>query len=247
MITFAIAFFLFFVCLLANLVCRLYITFKGSVYGMSNIMYISFVLILLLLFLIPSFVFPVLVLHLEWNEPVLPQWFLQYAYYATFSFLGLFMMGSALAVYYFTRNLDQLATARNISLQKLAVDEEGIALDRMQQRMIDVAARYVLLFVIATLSTMLATVLSFMINFDSGLRDIGFSIDSCINLLCLSLQFAFAHEQYQKCCGCCDVWCRDLISRRTRRALHMHSIHVMKSRIPSESSEATDTYTLMSI
>merc|ERR1711879_124705 len=85
-----------------------------------------------------------------------------------------------------------------------------------------------MLFLIAIASSILST--SMMITVDSlRFRANFFSIDSCVNLWCIYLQFSFANNHLKRCCGCCDEKCRDFTSRRTRKMIHELALSVETS------------------
>lgn len=225
----------FFVLLLTNLVLRLHITFQGSIYKMSKYMYFSFFVILSLLMTIPILFWPVFIIIIVYfyggvaSHNDVPDSLMTIAYDVVVSFFILFFIGSALAVYYFVHNLIKVATARRISvLENRTFDME---LDQKQMLMCDLSARYVWLFVVATLSTVVLGAAFNVVSYESGIRNIVFPIDSCINLWCLVLQFAFAKEHYRRCCGWCDRCCRELITARTR------SIQIKRNRLQSQTTD----------
>merc|ERR1712045_121383 len=45
----------------------------------------------------------------------------------------------------------------------------------------------------------------------------------CVNLWCLYLQFAFAATSYQRCCGWCDIRCRDCGRNRMKTLIYRNS------------------------
>jgi len=145
-------------------------------------------------------------------------------------FLILFFVGSAMAVAFFVNNLSELAESRSISLRNLAVAEDDVALDKSQQKLSDLAARYLLLFGFATTSTILCFALTFV---EYNVFATFFVIDHCINLICLYLQFAFAQKEYNALCGCLDRKCREMMTKRTRRSIHQRMAAKSLSRPPT--------------
>ena len=146
----------------------------------------------------------------------------------TLIFFCVFCIGSAMAVYFFVSNLSKLAHAREQTLEKMNMTEEDIRLDKFQLRLIHLAARYLLLYGIASLSSILLTVAAIFI-LGRTIVDIFVSIDFCINLICMYLQFGFAQEHYRGCCGCFDRMCRRSISDKTKRSIHQLSVDRMRS------------------
>merc|ERR1712012_1438462 len=102
-------------------------------------------------------------------------------------------------------NLRLLSLTVASSQRTMCVSESDISLNRNQQQLIALAARSVLLFVIAIFTgQFLSVVCAFAFSISSGVRDIFFGMDCTINLLCVYLQFSFAEEHYQRCCGRLD-------------------------------------------
>lgn len=213
------AIWLFFVLLLMTLVLRLRMTFNDSIYQMSQCTYFVFIAILCILFAVtctgPAFVhLPVLTIPI---------------------FFFFFFMGSALAVYFFVSNLSKLAKSRRNTLSKMNISETDISLDRSQQKMMDLAARYLLLYGVATLSSMMFTV-GCLFLLGQHVLDITITIDCSINLICMYLQFGFAKNHYQRCCGCMDRLCRGAITKRTKSSIHKLSVERVRSRSTAESA-----------
>lgn len=139
-------------------------------------------------------------------------------------FSSLYIIGSAFAVSLFVVKLSKIARLQVASQGTLPVSPQDIELNTRQQQMLDVSARYILLFFIAALSSILYVVLLNTIS-----RKLGgffFGIEFCVNLLCLYLQFAFAAEHYRKCCGCLDPCCRKMVSGRAKQLIHKESMEV---------------------
>ena len=185
---------LFFVFLLLTLVLRLRLTFKDSIYRMSQCTYCVFIGILVSLPVIPPILFNVFNV-----DPIV----------CVASFIVIFLVGAALAVYFFVRALYKLTLSRNESMSNSNMNPENVSLDKFQQKMINLAARYLLLFGIATFSSILLTVGCMYLFF--GISELFMFIDLCINLFCMYLQFSFAKNVYFRCCGCLDKLCRRAI------------------------------------
>ena len=97
----------------------------------------------------------------------------------------IFLTGAVLAVYFFVSNLSKLALSRMNTKANLNVSAEDIALDEFQQKMLNLAARYLLLFGVATLSSIAFSFGGTMFHntFGWGL-EVSTSIDLAVNLLC---------------------------------------------------------------
>merc|ERR1719192_905353 len=91
-----------------------------------------------------------------------------------------------------------------------------------------------MLFGFAIGSTILFLV--FMISAFLDFRGPFVAVDSCINLWCLYLQFAFATKQYTKCCGWCDKRCRDWGVKRTKKIILKHSMEISMQNARKEST-----------
>ena len=122
--------------------------------------------------------------------------------------LTVYIIGSYLSVRFFVGNLSKLA--------RLQVDAPS---PKSQQRFLNLSAKYMLLYFIAILSTMLSFVLFFIVSYELG--GLFGGIDWAFNLFCLYLQFGFADAHYQKCCSRLDSRCRTAISKRMKRDIPM--------------------------
>merc|ERR1719295_2169699 len=142
-----------------------------------------------------------------------------------------YIIGCVLAVYFFISNLSKLAESRSLSLQDIHSPDD-VLLDAQQQKLSDLSAKYAMLFVIPILSTILVIVSIGSVNAASGLWNVFWTSDYCVNLWCLYLQFPFAKYHYNRCCGCCDGHCRNYARQRTRSLIHNNS--------NSKSRELTD-------
>ena len=138
-----------------------------------------------------------------------------------------------MAVYFFISNLRKLAHAREHTLEKMNISEEDIRLDKFQLRMIHLAARYLILYGVATISSVILTVICGIFIFQQeallSVAGVPICIDFCVNLWCMYLQFGFAHEHYRGCCGYLDGLCRKVISINTRRSIHRLSVDRLRS------------------
>lgn len=225
----------FFVSLLGTLTLRLYLTFKESAYEMSRAMTYLFITILLFLF-VTVLALCILSFTLSLSD------FLPIFYNVLVPALSTYFLGCALSIYFFVRNLSRLA--QQTSLKNVNINPGDISLDHHQQQLSNLAAKFVMLFVIAIGSTILSQILGLAVN--NFLRAPFIAIDLTINLLCIFLQFAFAKKHYRRCCGCCDQWFRHCLSRRTKRVIYQHTIKLMKRRsadltVPSNPSSSGES------
>ena len=211
-----VAFGYFFQSLLWTFVIRLHITFKRSQYRMSSLMMTVFKVIILFE-LFGWIIFCTFFVFMEDTvDPLI-------SFSLGFSLLFLYIIGSALAVYYFVRNMAKMAKARMTSPKALP-SKKDVKLDRQQENIARLAAKYSMLFAFGIFSTVLMNLLSYSVNIGSGLRAPILTLDLCINLFAVYLQFSFAEGHYNKCCRCCDEKCTNFVSNRTRTLIFRHSI-----------------------
>jgi len=205
--------FVFYLTLLATLILRLRIVFKGSVLEMTTTTkrMFSVLFVILTAMVIPCFVSLSLFFsgHQTVGEPL---------YFSSIPlFITTYLLISGLSVHFFSRNLSKLAESIAASRRDLSVKSKGTSLNAEQQRLLELSAKYFLLFFVVILSTVLSVVLQNIVSF--ALVPLFISIDFCINLLCLYLQFGFADEQYQRLCGCLGTRCTAMVSKRTERII----------------------------
>merc|ERR1719471_103063 len=81
--------------------------------------------------------------------------------YLTFTlFMVTFAVGSFLAVKLFVSNPSKLAKSRATSVRDLTVHHKEVNLDESQQKLVDLATKFMLLYGIAVLSTMCCWIIS---------------------------------------------------------------------------------------
>ena len=209
----------FLLSLLGTLVMRLYITFKGSVLEMSRHT-IRFFVILFVIEVILSITIAVLTAG---DRDVVQGDDDHFISILTFiSFLFLYFIGSASAVHLFVANLSELSRLQAASQTDLeGVTAKDMSLNVKQQKTLRLSAKYILLFLVAISSTILSFLL--LIVQIADFLGLFWSIDLCVNVLCLYLQFAFAADHYRKCCCCLDSCCRAMVSNRVKRVIHRES------------------------
>lgn len=225
--------------LFITLVVRLYVTFKGTALAMSKCAIYIFVVILVLLFVVVMFIVAGYTLH-AFDDAVGWTLFL----FSVILALLLYFVGSVLAVRLFVKNLHDAAKLQANTMRCPTRTADDIALNAKQQRLLKLASRYILLFFVALCSTFLAECLMFIVSFEC--RAVFMTIDLCINLQCLFLQFAFAEKSYQKCCGCLDSRCVAVITNQTKRRIHRESISMMQemgiaSGVPTVTAKSSES------
>merc|ERR1712062_71507 len=133
---------LFHLSLLSTLVLRLHKTFSKSTYAMSKVATWGFIALFILeiALLITCFIFT------------------SYSLWMGFIFYVLYVLGSTLAVTFFVRSLSLLVRSRINTLRHSMVTPDDIHLDPAQQKLVNLSAKYVLLFILTILSTISALI-----------------------------------------------------------------------------------------
>ena len=211
---------LFIICLLVILLLRLYITFKQSMYELTNyqkILFITFYGFGSILFIFSTtcnFIVP----SVEYQRYGFIIWWIS----LIFGIIGFFMY-IIMAIYgmiLFSNNLIKL-----MRLRKSMNDEvsSNIKPENVDSKLLSSVSRYVSLFTLAILTTITTFLLYAVLNI-AGLLNIDviygvyiciFSIDILVNISCLHLQFAFAAIHYEKYCKCLAKHCYLFMMKRT--------------------------------
>ena len=222
---------LFYLILLATLVLRLHITFKESAFGMTT--RTIYLFSILLIVCIIAAIVAIIGMQLQcsnFEETVNIGLWMSGA--SGIVYWTLYFVGSTAAVWYFVGNLSKLTELRITSPRAVTLKADDVSLDSTQQRMVNVSAKYILLFLVAILSTLFTnignmTVYSMFLHQHLslyGIVNMVWTLDLCLNFICLYLQFSFAAEHYRLFCGCLDNVCRNIVSRRTKTAIHRESM-----------------------
>jgi len=228
--TFVYAF--IFLCIWANLILRLFVAFRGSAYEMTvkaqRIYLVVFVYLVL-----NAFATSVCQLLMLVGLGITPSIWFQFA--LGIAFMVVFAVSAMFAVCTFLGNVFILGKARTQKQIKVFCEAEPIALNEMQQKLMNLSAKYVSLFIIASLSSVI-TLFSGFYESASDLRISLFlvPIDCCVNLICIYLQYTFAENQYKKYCAKLDWSCKKMMTagwvqsihtmRRDERNLELHDI-----------------------
>ena len=234
----------FMISMLATLVLRLHLTFKGSIYRISSIASFIFSFVLLLMFgiLIKCAVDIFIVEREDWFANI---------YYIAIAWFILYFIVSVVAVFMFIKRLVNLVKAlnrTNTAVQCHTPTVKDIELDKRQQELSDLAAKYVMLYLIAVISMILMWGMSLSVH--EMIRPAFLAIDLCINILCLYLQFSFADNHYRGCCGFCDKRFRGTMSFQTRNVIHKQSLELRdakkKSSITVKSNSGVSSSVVLS-
>lgn len=177
---------LFLATLLATLVLRLHVTFGETVYKMTANTARLFVAIFTILFALTLVWLIAVILIFNDHENIGSI----LGFFAICSWLIVYVFGSFLAVRFFVNNLNKLAMSRVSMISSVTPSADAIQLNEQQQKLLNLSAKYILLYVFAILSTILDFVMVLFVSIE--MNGLLFCIDNCINLFCLYLQFAFA-------------------------------------------------------
>merc|ERR1712228_858297 len=139
-------------------------------------------------------------------------------------FMVVFAISSMVAACSFMGKVFSLGKSRTKKQVKAFNEAEPIALNKMQETLMHLSAKYVSLFLLASFSSLIAM----FSGFYESASDIRISLflvpfDCCVNLICIYLQYAFAEKQYLRFCSKLDWSCKRLMT-----AGWVQSIHTMR-------------------
>ena len=231
--------------LLCTLVTRLHLTFKGSALELSKSAISIFVCIFALLFLAIMLGWVAGILNLNANDDDEDLEQILYLY-ALCSFLLLYVAGSALSVHLFMTKLSAIAKGISSENDQSSKGQE-VKLNRKQQKLLNLSAKYILLFFVAISTSILAFLLWITVLLADDLAALFIFADFCVNLVCIRFQFAFATSEYQKCCGFLDACCRTVVLNRGKKQFHkeltVEMYHVSERSIETSGRSIDDTDT----
>lgn len=196
----------FFNCLLATLIFRLWLVFKGSAWSMSKRVRNIFAVLFALLLAVGC----AIGVSLCVTEYDLNTTFVRVALV-----LGMLLYGLAggLAVYMFIHNLLGVA-ALQISAQDIPSARAPAPLNKQQRRMVAQSTKYLTLFLVAQTTTMMSWAPLFVgTDLTTDISWTLLRLDVTVNALCLFLQFRFAGQLYDKLCSKADGCTRKIIER----------------------------------
>mmetsp|Transcript_39666 Transcript_39666/g.63463 ORF Transcript_39666/g.63463 Transcript_39666/m.63463 type:complete len:361 (+) Transcript_39666:61-1143(+) len=150
----------------------------------------------------------------------------------------------------FGLTFDAVFIARILRLTKFQISTAGtnaVSLDLKQIRFIRVVSRTVVLSFFAILTTFCIFLTIAYRGSHEGQEQYTYPIttllqllDMAMNFMCIHLNYAFAQEQYQSVCGCCDRGVMQLIESRLRvyseTKLHATLNHVGSAELSVDSS-----------
>ena len=189
--------------ILMSFIIRLHVTFAQSTWKVPKFkLYFAMSLVVLMT------VAGILAATLVWFEIITGIHF----YIVLLSNLIMFGVISMWTVYKFARNLMTLAKMRShtLSIRDLAVDQK---LGGKQQELINVSSKYVVLFMIAFIVSVMAHVLMPVLNRNGITATVVWPWYCVVNVLCLYLNHSFAAHYYSRYCQCFDCCCHDKMTR----------------------------------
>merc|ERR1712228_400295 len=140
------------------------------------------------------------------------------------AFMVVFAISSMVAACSFMGKVFSLGKSRTKKQVKAFNEAEHIALNKMQETLMHLSAKYVSLFQLASFSSLVAV----FSGFYESASDIRISLflvpfDCCVNLICIYLQYVFAEKQYLRFCSKLDWSCKRMMT-----AGRVQSIHTMR-------------------
>ena len=202
-------------CRLGTLLCRLHTTFKDTVFKMSRNTRIGF-----------GVVFGIMVtlcIIAVCISPFVSEWYHDWPLLIIVTIL--YFITAAIAVARFTRNLLKLAKSRAKSSTNVLASVQihrTPTLTQSQQRLLDMTARVVLLFIVQTLVTFVALIillLEIIPDLQIQVTMLVAGVDCTINHITLILSYKFAKKWYSKCCNRLDLRCKRIVEREMLRLI----------------------------
>merc|ERR1712062_140075 len=152
-----------------------------------------------------------------------------------------YLICSAVAVSIFTTKLFRWARSRKDTVQRTFIgsldernelenaedningldqhhERKSIAMNRTQRKIIQMATRYIILFMVTAVCSVICYVTCFM-GVDSFNPSVLWSMDCVTNILCLYFQYPWATHWYDATCGKVDGCCRKVISNNVKANL----------------------------
>ena len=200
----------FFLSLLVTFVLRLHLAFKGSAFEMTKNTKLILVIMLSVEFVLGIYFIVENILSVF--EYLIPRFVTDSA---TYLFLVLYFVAASISVHSSVSNLYRVAKLE----QRYGSNESAanMALSKRQQKWINLSAKYISLFFIAFLSTILSLFLFIMFaNTERNVISV-VPADQTMNLLCIFLKFVFAKQQYRRYCCCADSCCTAMVSKCVNR------------------------------
>ena len=199
-----------FLCIWANLILRLFVAFRESAYKMTRTQQRRYFAVFLFLVL-TAFATSVCQLMMLVGEGLTPSIWFQFALGVLF--MVVLAVSSLMAVCSFMAKVSILGKSRTKKQVKVFCEEEPIALNQMQNTLMDLSAKYVSLFLFASLSSAIAMFSGFYeSSSDLRISLILVPIDCCVNLICIYLQYAFAENHYKRYCAKLDLCCKRMMT-----------------------------------
>jgi len=236
--TFVYAF--LFLCIWANLILRLMVAFKGTIYKMNGKQQTGFLIVFIYLAL-NAFATSVCQLLMLVGQGLAPSIWFQFA--LGIAFMVVFAISAMFAACTFLQNVFILGKSRTVKQIKPFCEEEPIGLNQMQEKLMDLSAKYVSLFLLASTSSFI----SMFSGFYESASDLRISlllvpIDCGVNLLCIYLQYAFAEKHYNKFCGKLDWYCKKMMTAKWIQSIHTmrredHDLKVQNQKVIDQLKE----------
>ena len=223
-------YFILILTILATLLFRLYMTFQGSMFQLSKCQKWSFIIMFSLCIISAST--SVIMMY------VAGRYYQNIAFFVAESpmlsiysvIFGLcYVITSFYGMAVFCHKMYGITRSQSISLRNVT-NVNNVNINSRQYTLLKAASKYVSLLTLAIFTT-LAGFIAFgvfisrwhwMMQRDDGelhemyelwrirMNQMVLPLDCAMNMICLYLQFSFAKDDYEKCCGCCGkcwIWC----------------------------------------
>ena len=138
------------------------------------------------------------------------------------------------------------------AIRRSSLTAKEVKLDEKQQKLSDLSARYMLMFAVSMGSTLLFMILSNAVGagIDSPATDAwAYALivpDFVVNLLCLYLQYGFARDDFNRCCGFLDRRCKKSVAKKTKKTIEKHSQELMSGMEIQSGMHAVDSSSMQS-
>ena len=233
--------------LLLTLITRLYHTFLASVYRMSNFRRNTYWFIYSIIVILSCFSVGLNIGLLTIDQYENPKKHNKILLCSLFFFVAaacLYTLTASWAVYGFTKNLLSLAKTQADTTRNIFGDNEKakevIKLSASQKKIINRTARYVTLFGVGMIATIILSVTIFIdaigefkVNRYEILLIIG-AIDMTVHVITLYLQYSFATKYYNKYCKCLELLWKFIFMRKIINSMRNAQ---RERRIQSQTSE----------
>ena len=231
-------YFIFIIIILATLLYRLYLPFKGSIFDISKCQKFAFVVLLAVTIFWAIFSVELYFQDRDHEEDSLALLAAESPLLSIYSALfGIFyVITSSYGLFIFAQKMQGI-TKLQIGSFKNIKDKKNIRINADQKEILDAATKVISLLSIALFTTLIGFIANvivlsgwhWMVHHEDDVDTFEFwrlsinlwvlPFDCMINILCLHLQFPFANNVYLKYCGYCAKYWKLIMVKKTERSL----------------------------